>query len=356
MKYKFGMCLYILIHLLILFALPCFADNSFTINLKMQPMSINDNRFYIKEVLDGRIDKNNIGTVKLGLFNKKTPAYLSSDFVSSIQSYLDTSFTNEPEKIPIAIKIIELRISERSQMNGEFSRAEAKIEFYKISEEKLGKLFETEAFVEKRSFSDVTVYHEENLRNVIEKCFKSFSDSNWVTSNPQWEDPLIVEQRSVEKSVFSIEVPDIRRIYLVEPFYGSNGKGTRISKYEYELSKTEWQRMASWCYYQYANIHDNSEVYHSSFGPTYGNYKRFGNSNWGALLEWGFQVGFDQVRVGRNGASRFIAGARLKESIMLIPKNKSGFVCSLGTYQIININSEVYPWDAGITASVGLQF
>lgn len=210
MKFKSGIRFLVITQLLILFSLPCFAKDldSFSVNLPAQPMSISDNRFYIQEVIDGRIDQSNIGFVMVGAFNKKVPSYLAGDFKNTLKSYFDTSFNPSSDKTPIIIKIAKFEISESTRINGEFSRAEIEMEFFKTSEGKIGKLFETEAFVEKVSFLDVTEYHEENIRNVFEQCFKSFIDSNWETTEVVWEEKTSVEKviANEESKVLSIVV------------------------------------------------------------------------------------------------------------------------------------------------------
>jgi hypothetical protein len=204
MKFKLVAGLLVVISLLLLLlTLPCYAADSVTINLKMLPMSIQDNSFYITQVIDGRIEKNDIGSVQVGLFNKKVPEYLANDFTMSIQSYVNNCFVVDNKKTPILIIIDELKISE-SEGIGEFARAKAKIEFYKTSNGKVGKLFETEATVEKRSFLDVTEYHEENIRNVIEKCFVSFINSNWNEIEVVWEDQSKINEMIVNNQKLSM--------------------------------------------------------------------------------------------------------------------------------------------------------
>lgn len=222
MKFKPEICFFVLTLLLLFLSLPCIADDLFTVNLPAQPMSISDNRFYIQEVIDGRIDQSNIGFVMVGAFNKKVPAYLAGDFRNTLQSYFDTSFSHSSDKTPIIIKITKFEISESNRINGEFSRAEIEMEFFKTSEGKLGKLFETEAFVEKVSFLDVTEYHEDNIRNVFEQCIKSFIDSNWEATEVVWE-----EKTSVEKAIANQE-PKMLSIVIKKTasrnlyYYGDN--------------------------------------------------------------------------------------------------------------------------------------
>lgn len=174
--------------LVLLIPIPCFATKTYKVDIKMLPMSIQDERFYVDQVIDGRFDKRYIGTAHVGLFNNRVPAVLSDDLSSTILSLLNMTFTADETKTPIIIVIEELRVSERESITGEYGKAEAKIRFYKKSGEKIGKLFEVMEFIEKVSHWDVSKFHEENIRKVIEKCLISFIESDWENADVQWED------------------------------------------------------------------------------------------------------------------------------------------------------------------------
>lgn len=147
MKSKFIVCLVVLNLLFFLHTSSCLAANPYRIALKNVPMSVTNDHFYVKTVIDGRMDKSGLGTVQCGIFNKKVPADFKGDFINVIQSYLETTFKMAETKVPIVVKINILRVVEEEAIEGEISRAEAKMAFYKMNEAKLGKVYETEAYV-----------------------------------------------------------------------------------------------------------------------------------------------------------------------------------------------------------------
>lgn len=188
--------------LLFLFASPCFSIVSYTIKLQMQPMFVHSNDFYIKKVLDGRSDRSNIGFIQAGVTNYQVPACLDGNLVEVLQTYFNLSFPVDNGKTPIIIVIDRLRISEREQFSGEYARAEIKMEFFKTVDSKVGKVFATETFSDIRSSWDVTKYHEENIRNAIEKCLASFIQSNWNSVEVNWKDESTFESILDRTQVF----------------------------------------------------------------------------------------------------------------------------------------------------------
>ncbi len=112
------------------------------------------------------------------------------------------SFPVDNGKTPIIIVIDRLRISEREQFSEEYARAETKMEFFKTVDSKVGKVFATENFSDIRSSWDVTKYHEENIRNAIEKCLASFIQSNWNSVEVNWKDESTFESILDRTQVF----------------------------------------------------------------------------------------------------------------------------------------------------------
>jgi len=104
------------------------------------------------------------------------------------------------------IKIAHLNISEKTTFTNEIGRAEIKLEFYKVNNGKLGKIYETEAFVEE-SGMDVTRGHEKRIRSVLKTCINSFNNSNWKSKKPEFEEmeSVIADKTDVTDTSFSGE-------------------------------------------------------------------------------------------------------------------------------------------------------
>lgn len=153
--------------------------------LENQPVEFYADGFYVKEVIDDRGDKSNIGFIQKGVFKKtKVDAKLNGTVATTIFNYLKENFRQDTNTVPIVIQITKLEISE-SQSLPVTGKAEIKMEFFREKEGSLGKLYAAEAFVEKPAVN-VTKTHEERIREVLSNCLENFNNSDWQTINPMY--------------------------------------------------------------------------------------------------------------------------------------------------------------------------
>ena len=151
--------------------------------LQDEPITFSANGFYIKNVIDARKDKSNIGFVQKGVFKKtQVDAKLKGGVEKAIYNYMKENFSQEPNAVPIVIRITKLEISESKSIPVK-GKAEIAMEFCREKNGSLGKLYDSEAFVEKPAVN-VTKTHEERIREIITSCLKSFNDSDWKSINP----------------------------------------------------------------------------------------------------------------------------------------------------------------------------
>lgn len=151
--------------------------------LQNEPIEFNANGYYIKKVVDARTDKKSIGFVQKGVFKKvKIDATLKDGVEGAIYNYLKENFKQDPNTVPVVLRIIQLQISESKSLPVT-GKAEIKMEFCREKEGRLGKLYNAEAYVEKPAVN-VSKTHEERIREVIVNCLNSFNDTDWQTINP----------------------------------------------------------------------------------------------------------------------------------------------------------------------------
>jgi len=156
-----------------------------TITLQDEPIEFDADGFYIKKVVDARKNKDDIGFVQRGVFKKtKVDANLKGGVEKAIFSYLQQNFDQEKNGIPIVLYITELKISETKNLPIT-GKADIKMEFYRFKDGSIGKLYESEAYVEKPAVN-VTKTHEERIREVISTCLRSFNKSDWQTADPMY--------------------------------------------------------------------------------------------------------------------------------------------------------------------------
>lgn len=354
----FKKSLIFLVVLLQLFLLTnlCFAfdrhlDQRQKVALRLIPFNVNDNRFYIKDVIDGRNDKsNNLGKFRL-IFNYEIPVDLQGDFRTDIQALADISFQKDVTKTPIVIKVNVLQLKEWHGLN-QYIRAEVKLAFYREKDGQLGKIFEAESYAENQQ-ELLLEGNERNIRVALEKCFKSFAASNWEKVNPVWEEyQKVASQGSEPDTKMTITMPERHQVLLLEPINSANASGWGLNRYEYDINQTGWIKIHS----------SSTEVFSipgGNNGTIYnletrsGVMRRFGNSGFGVLFEGGIPFGIEDDR----SYFKIFYGLNFQENLVYFPTGKRGIAATVGFYQSRYFNSDIYPaWDTGIKASLGFQF
>lgn len=155
------------------------------ITLQNEPIEFEADGFYIKNVIDAREEKDNIGFVQKGVFKKKkVDADLKNGVENAIADFLKKNFKQDPTGVPIVIRITKLEISESSSLPIK-GKAEVKMEFFREKDGSIGKLYEAESFVEKPAVN-VTATHEERIREVIVSCLQNFNNSDWQSISPMY--------------------------------------------------------------------------------------------------------------------------------------------------------------------------
>jgi len=151
--------------------------------LQDEPVEFNADGFYIKNVVDARGNKENIGFVQKGVFKKtKIDADLKGGVKKAVFDFLEENFDQDKNGVPIVLHITRLEISESKSLPIT-GKAEIEIEFFREKEGSIAKLYQSEAFVEQPAVN-VTKTHEARIREVIATCLRSFNESDWKTVEP----------------------------------------------------------------------------------------------------------------------------------------------------------------------------
>lgn len=153
------------------------------VTLQDEPVNFDADGFYIKNVVDARQNKENIGFVQKGVFKKtKIDADLKEGVEKAVFDFLEENFNQDRKGVPIVLHITKLEISETKSLPIS-GRAEIEIEFFRERDGSIAKLYQSEAFVEQPAVN-VTKTHEARIREVISTCLESFNESDWKTINP----------------------------------------------------------------------------------------------------------------------------------------------------------------------------
>lgn len=134
--------------------------------------------FYISEIIDNRIIKDNIGFAQKGLLNKKVPAVLPDSLEVYLKEKLEILVPKKENSTPITLIIHEFNVSERTTAFSEKGMFRTQIEFAKKAGDKLLSLWYCESEVEKGGM-DVTKGHRKRVLKGISECIESFNKSDW---------------------------------------------------------------------------------------------------------------------------------------------------------------------------------
>jgi len=337
------------------------------IKLKHEKLIIPGQNFYIKEVIDGRKNKENIGFVQVGAFNKKVIANFADGLENEFRDYFLNSQTIFSNFEPIILRVTYLDIYEKTTFR-ELGRAEIKLEFYKIDNGKVGKIFETEAFEEEYA-ADVTRGHERRIRKVLTQCLIEFAQSQWDNIEPEWialnelkEEISDVEQTaySIDKRIISAPWADLTNIHIST---GLNTNGFHVQYFGYAdtIRVKQWfipvSYTLSFIEVKPASIKNNEYRSMSSYkGCILIPFMNKINDRFYLSIQGGIGLGFESLHdFEYNVKNRFIFDAISNQFIMIIPKRDFGLNLGIGTYEYF-VTSKISKWDIGLKFIFGFKF
>lgn len=352
---------------LIGFQATLFAQNEM-IELKNEHVDLHLKNFYIEKVIDGRTNKENIGFVQKGAFNRKINADLKGGVEAAVYNYLSESVVQDTHSTPVVMRVVYLNISEHTGIASETGKAEIKVEFYKKESNELGKLYETEAFVEKPGM-DVTKGHEKRIREVLVACLKSFNNSEWEKATPAFEEAKAVAESPVEMEGTSFsnvqqEAPVWNSLLTFNKTWGVNADGWGLTYYGYTINKkSDW--IIPWVISlerytidpEYFSQWGYQEAQFSYYMPGLSAFKKL-NKNGNLYSNFTFMIplGSEKLTDFRGEEStHFIIGLAPTQGLYFIPKSKFGITFGLGIYERL-LTSKVYKSDIGIKAEMGIKF
>jgi hypothetical protein len=178
------------------------------IALKREPLEISNRNFYIKDVIDARANLNDVGFAQTGAFNRKVLVKFDAGVRNELLDYFSAALPPMADQTPVILKLLALKVGEKTGLFSEHGMAEAKMAFYVEKEGRLGKVFETEAFYKTPGKLDVTKFHEENLRKVIGQCLQNFASSDWETVSPVYENVMTEATDTTKVASWSLAASD----------------------------------------------------------------------------------------------------------------------------------------------------
>lgn len=173
--------------------------------------------FYVADVIDNRIYKNNIGIAQKGIFNKKVLSKFNKPFHQEILSYLHSVFPVEPSKEEVVLRINQLLISENTGAFKETGKAIINLDVLRKSNGSFFLLGNFSAYREKNS-ADVTRKHDDRIRAILVDCMLQYQEE--LNSNIKIE-PRLISTRKAQKTIILEEAVNEGFFYTFHELYNN---------------------------------------------------------------------------------------------------------------------------------------
>lgn len=145
----------------------------YTISLHTDATEAMELPFYIEEVYDGRQYTDNIGTVQKGIANRKVLARFEKDFLTEVKDYLFTAYPKLEGRVPIAVRVNDLYISEYTAKSEETGYAAAVIDVI-VKQDGISYIEGSYGGNIENSAMDVTAKHPDRIRRALDKCLAKY--------------------------------------------------------------------------------------------------------------------------------------------------------------------------------------
>ncbi len=141
--------------------------------------------FYISEVIDNRIYKDNIGIAQKGIFNKKVLSNFKNPFQDEILNYIHTIFPVDSLKKPLILRINQLLISEKTGAFKETGKAIISLDILTKKDNDTYYLEGSFSAYREKNSADVTGKHNDRIRAVLKDCLMQFERSLIYGEKPE---------------------------------------------------------------------------------------------------------------------------------------------------------------------------
>lgn len=354
------------------------------ISLEPARFEITSPSFYIKEVIDSRKDKQNIGYTKDDL-DEKVAITLKSGVPKAMQEFVSQSLVQTPQATPIILQVFYLQVKEEQTSSSEITaRAEIKLVFYEKEQvskypgkhgtvsrsvgAKLKKIYSIEHYEDKvfaaSAQADIVGSQEKRIRSLLEYCLKKFAEerqANRLTS--EYVSSKVLGKLSTEKGLAITKNKPLGQWHNLLTFKRSAGLHTQgwqvsyigfsnrdeiIVPFVFSLGQSQI-RDATIKGAEYRVI----DAYTLSFGSQ-AYIKLF--SNLYANVTLNVPVGLEILRNRQEEKSQsFLIGIGSKQGLMYVPKSSLGIVLGGNVFQQLQ-TSRVFRTNWGFELEIGIKF
>lgn len=373
---------------------PLLAQSPTLIDLRRELIDYRPQHFYLAKVSDGRANKDSIGIVHNGVFNRQNLADFRGGLEKCLHDYLRWTLPRDSSKLAVEMEIKHLIIGETLEFATERAHLEFVAVFYDLTAER-NALYVAKLNVEERLGNDVTGSHERRIRTAILQALKDLDTHGpWVKSNlirplvtrdavqnqSDRVDSLAIMRISTESAEIdtgnfsSINTPFSVKPDETEAFgLGFMLLGSR----QLAMNSTGWNGTAYIFFEQNPNawqfpfslgierlLISDAVAIKNGWIPVEMNYRLLGMAAFRKLADWVHLGLFLQVPIGEEQVvsmstfqtvERGFIGVSGGMGVYFMSNRSAGLVGGLRLH-LLNTNSVSYPRDVGLRLEAGFRF
>lgn len=144
--------------------------------------TLESKQFFLIEVIDNRLNKENIGVAQKGLMNRQVPAKFKENFILHLKKTFTALLPPSKKKDSLIVKVNKLFVSERTSAFSELGTCEVELEFIKKIDTTFYTLGKFRSTIEGKGV-DVTKKHSNRIIEALSDCINQFSTSGWEEPN-----------------------------------------------------------------------------------------------------------------------------------------------------------------------------
>ena len=154
------------------------------LELNKSRLDVGKRRFNITQVIDMRFDTRRLGVARVGMGNRKEEMVLSAPLPTAFQQYFNAKLPSEADLPNVVLRVSRLGLWEETTLIGsEGARIAADFEFFLQQGDRFAYLGDRKFRFTEGLGSDITKYHDDNLRAALQAAVDFLQDSvDWKTA------------------------------------------------------------------------------------------------------------------------------------------------------------------------------
>lgn len=174
------------------------------LELNKSRLDVGKRRFNITQVIDARYDTTRLGVARVGMVNRKQSIVLSGSLPAAFLQYFEAKLPQQPDLPDVVVRITRFGLWEDINSGGsEGARVAADYEFYLRQGDGFAFLGDRKFRYTESLGSDVTRYHDDNLRTALQAAVDFLQDS------VEWKNMGALQANATIADLFQRTIPQM---------------------------------------------------------------------------------------------------------------------------------------------------